>query len=529
MNWKDRAAQVSPLLAFAEVGTWGGESGVLDKIFSVVPHRARFGVEFGQRSIDSGTIAALIAEHGWGALYMDSKAVVAREVRPVAEGGTIVLALESITPSNINHLFQKYAVPDDLDCLVIDIDGIDYWVWEALAPRYTPSLVVIEFNAHVGYGIEASIHLDPAWTYASNRDYGASFAALVALASRKGYRLIHVHGPWNLYFLKNDLALPAELCIKSDLNADDFSLLTETVPFYETLCGPGKRPSWFAAAPPDVSRAPWQILAPAAKTRRVHVNELCIEVLADMQDGNWYQQRKTFEEQASLLYRFIRDEGFRTFVDVGANYGFISILARKASPEMKLVAIEADPRLARMIKSNFALNGLEPPEVVNAIVGDRASPSSPFSLNPTSTLDNRVRVEQWSQIRVPMHTLGEIISGPALIGKTFFKIDTQGFELQILRGMESYLSRTKDWVIKMEFAPDWLRSQGTDPHALMDHLQLRYEFAEFPERIPYGTPGIDALFTAPIRLDQHQAFLDYVVSLNKAGLGWVDLIVRPRA
>lgn len=528
MNWKDRATQVSPLLGFAESGAWGGEGGVLEQIFSAIPHRGRFGVEFGQRSIGSGTIASLLAARSWGALYMDREATVAHEVKPVGGDRTLVLARETVAPSNINALFQKYSVPGDLDCLVIDIDGLDYWVWDALAPRYAPSLVVIEFNAHVGFGVEASIRADGDWVYASTKDYGASFAALMALATRKGYRLIHVHGPWNLYFLKNDLALPDGLCIKAELTEDDLALLTQTVQFYDALCGVGKRPSWFASAPPDVSRAPWQILAPAAKTRRVDIGGIAVEVLADMRDGDWYQQRKTFEERASLLYAFIRDEGFRNFVDVGANYGFISMLARRAAPGLAMIAVEADPRLARMITTNFALNDLEPPEVINAVVGDRSAPSTAFSLNPASTLDNRVCVEKWQQIRLPMRTLGDILTDRELTGKTFIKIDTQGFELKILRGLEDYLSSARDWAIKMEFAPDWLRSQGTDPESLLDHLQLRYQFAEYPERIAYGTPGMDALFATPIGPRQHRPFLDYAMSLNKNGLGWVDLVVRPR-
>ena len=74
MDWKARAAELSPLLGYAETGDWGGESGVLAKIFDMVPPRAHFTVEFGQRAIGSGTLAKLIAQRGWGALYMDREA-----------------------------------------------------------------------------------------------------------------------------------------------------------------------------------------------------------------------------------------------------------------------------------------------------------------------------------------------------------------------------------------------------------------------------------------------------------------------
>lgn len=112
--------------------------------------------------------------------------------------------------------------------------------------------------------------------------------------------------------------------------------------------------------------------------------------------------------------------------------------------------------------------------------------------------------------------------------RLFIKIDTQGFEENVLKGLDPYLSRRGDWAIKMEFAPQWLESQGSDPAALLRDLVGRYEVAEFPERIVYGTPTFDALFAHPLRPEQTGPFLAYVRNLNSLDRGWVDLLVRPR-
>ena len=80
------------------------------------------------------------------------------------------------------------------------------------------------------------------------------------LAAEKWYRLIHIHGCWNLYFLRDDIDFSDELTIRSDLSAEEFELLTETDAFYDELCGLGQRPTWNGQPPPDVSRAPWQVL-----------------------------------------------------------------------------------------------------------------------------------------------------------------------------------------------------------------------------------------------------------------------------
>src|SRR3546814_18353077 len=80
-----------------------------------------------------------------------------------------------------------------------------------------------------------------------------------------------------------------------------------------------------------------------------------------------------------------------------------------------------------------------------------------------------------------MLTIDEVMSHRQATGKTFFKIDTQGFELQVLRGMEACLSSNVDWVLKMEFAPDWLSSQGTEPLDVLNILCIRSNFPEFKD------------------------------------------------
>lgn len=527
-SWRERATAVAPLLAHADADGSGGETGIIETIFSELPTRAGFGVEFGQRSVGSGTLADFLSQRGWGALYLDREAVAPLQTQAVASGREITLARETVSPANINELFAKYGVPHDFDCLVIDIDGLDYWVWEALAPEYAPSLVIIEFNAHVGFGVQATLERDESWTYGRTKDYGASFAAMCALATRKGYRLVHVHGPLNLYFVRADLSFPEELTVKAPLGPEDLALLTDTEAFYDTFRTPGERPTWFGEPTPDVATAPWEILAPSEETQRVDLEGLAIEVLADKHDATWYQQRKAFEEKASALYPLICEEGFSTFVDIGASVGLVSILARRACPGIGIVAVEPDPRLARVIRRNFSTHGLDDAHVVNAIAGQEDLPSASFSLNPHSTLDNRVDVADWPQIRVPVVRIDSVLMALGGTGKVFFKIDTQGYEWQVLRGMEPLLINSAGWVLKMEFAPDWLRSQGTDPVALLDYLQERYEFVELSGRIPFGGPGLRSLLAMPIASPQHAAFVDYVMSLDRDRLGWVDLLVRPR-
>ena len=259
----------------------------------------------------------------------------------------------------------------------------------------------------------------------------------------------------------------------------------------------------------------------------LQINQLAFAAL-DPRDVNWYKQRKTWEETTSALYPLAREAGFDRFLDVGANHGMVGIIAAKNGFEV--LCVEADPRLIPAIERHFADNGVAPVAIVNAIAGASADASTTFSFNPSSTLDNRVDMPNWEKVPVPTIALHELLARHGFDQRPLFvKIDTQGFEAQVLAGLAPRLDGRRDWMIKMEFAPHWLESQGTAPLELLQSLIARFEVAEFPERITWGTPGLAALFQAPVRAEDAVRFLAYVRNLNRDDRGWVDLLVRPRA
>ncbi len=264
-------------------------------------------------------------------------------------------------------------------------------------------------------------------------------------------------------------------------------------------------------------------------TKTIQIDDLKLQVLEENKhDATWYLQRKTFEERHSLLYPLLGRGGYATFIDIGANYGFISMLARKAMPQARIVSVEADPRLAALIATNFQLNGLAQPEVLNAIAGDQDNPESLFCLNPHSSLDNRVAFVGWKSVHVPTRAVGALLNEKPPVGNIFIKIDTQGYETKVLSGMEKWLLSRKDWLLKMEFAPNWLQSQQNDPLKLLQYLADRFDITEYPERLAYNTHSLHPLFEQQIQPSQLERFLQHVVQLNQNGLGWVDLLVRPK-
>jgi len=262
--------------------------------------------------------------------------------------------------------------------------------------------------------------------------------------------------------------------------------------------------------------------------KEVSIDDVRLVVLGGYSDADWYDQRSVHEERQSPLYDLVHQGGFQSFVDVGANYGFVSILARRAAPSIHVVAIEADPRLMPLISINLERNGVSDADVVHAIAGATVDGTTTFSLDPNSTLDNRVRMDSWDKIPVAQLTLDSIIDDLTLPNPIFLKVDTQGFEAEVLAGATSLLSNRNDWMIKMEFGPLWLRSQSVDPAAFLGDLCGRFDVVEFPARVAFAEQSLDSIFRDPIESSISSSFVDYVASLNQHGRGWVDLLVRPR-
>jgi glycosyltransferase involved in cell wall biosynthesis len=184
-----------------------GEDGVLAEILARVGVGERFFVEFGVESGREGNCVYLADVAGWQGLFMDCDddffAELERKYR-VEDRVRTVRAM--ITPENVQELFAANGVPAELDVLSIDVDGADYWIWEAI-DAYRPRVVVIEYNSALDplRRLVQPADLEGGWDGTSY--YGASLGALRAIGERKGYRLVHTElSGVNAFFVREDLA-----------------------------------------------------------------------------------------------------------------------------------------------------------------------------------------------------------------------------------------------------------------------------------------------------------------------------------
>lgn len=161
-----------------------------------------------------------------------------------------------------------------------------------------------------------------------------------------------------------------------------------------------------------------------------------------------------------------------TFVDVGANIGVVTLHAAvRVAPNGKVHSFEPAPRTFQILKDNIQVNGLLESgliELHHAAVADTEGEAK-LSVYPDDSGHNTLfGSESDSRIEVSMVTLDSVLDRKRV---DVVKIDAEGAEPLILRGMRNILNANPQIVVLMEFAPIHLRRAGVQPALFIEELQ----------------------------------------------------------
>ncbi|MEW5685782.1 MAG: FkbM family methyltransferase [Pseudomonadota bacterium] len=167
----------------------------------------------------------------------------------------------------------------------------------------------------------------------------------------------------------------------------------------------------------------------------------------------------------------------RTFIDVGANIGAIALpVSRQAK---RVIAIEAHPDLANILKQNVHENEITNIDVIHAAAGatrgDVNFPAMP--LDSTGNFGMSGFGREGELIKIQMMTLDEI-SPP---DTAMIKVDVEGYEHEVLAGAKDTL-RIKRPHLLVEVSADSLSTQPTIDILTSSNYQL-YWFVD-----PFVTP-----------------------------------------
>jgi hypothetical protein len=194
---------------FKVFSQWG-DDGIIDFLVSYLDIPEKSFIEFGVEDYTESNTRFLLINHNWKGLVLDGNK---KDIAYIFEDEitwrhTLTAKHAFITKENINQLIQENGFSSELGLLHIDIDGNDYWVWDAI-DTVNPVIVIVEYNSVFGKDRAITVPYNPSFNrtraHYSNLYFGASLKALVTLGTKKGYSFIgsNSHGN-NAYFIRND-------------------------------------------------------------------------------------------------------------------------------------------------------------------------------------------------------------------------------------------------------------------------------------------------------------------------------------
>jgi FkbM family methyltransferase len=234
-----------------------------------------------------------------------------------------------------------------------------------------------------------------------------------------------------------------------------------------------------------------------------------------MMDGFWEMWLTQF------LCRHIR-RGW-TVVDVGANYGYYSVLmADLVGRKGCCIAVEPNPAVAAELANNLAINGFSARARVAALaLGSGAENALRFHIPLGEPKNARVVAADWTHdpgqgrvIDVPAGTLDALAADlPAV---HFVKIDAEGAEHEIFRGMADILVRDRpDMILEFNYR------RIADPEGFLDEITRHYGVLRYldedrrivrisRERLARDNLGQDWLLFLSVRWNWLRALREFV-------------------
>jgi len=191
------------------------EDGLLLFLLAVAEEGPRTLVDLGAGDgVQASNCANLLLNLGFHGLLVDAdEALVARAQRfygghPDTKRRPPVVVRAFLTRENVDHVVRRAGFEGEVDLLSIDVDGNDYWLWDALQ-AIDPRFVVAETHPDLGledYVMPYDAGFD--WRKAPNElRHGASPVALAKLGEQLGYRIVgaNLYG-FNVVFARSDVA-----------------------------------------------------------------------------------------------------------------------------------------------------------------------------------------------------------------------------------------------------------------------------------------------------------------------------------
>lgn len=200
-------------------------------------------------------------------------------------------------------------------------------------------------------------------------------------------------------------------------------------------------------------------------------------------------------------------------IEIGAHVGYFAVLlAELTSPGGRVVAIEADPRNAKLLEANTSRLAVAPVLPLWLAATDRTGPVT-LSRSPEANSGD-ARIFDW-----PISGDVEDVAGFALdevwpsdAHVDFVLVDVQGFDHVALSGFISVITRCRPTLL-VEYWPDAIVDAGDDPASVLELFQ---------------SWGYEWTATEDAAIGPATSITDLVDAATQSTTGFLNLLLTPR-
>jgi FkbM family methyltransferase len=216
-----------------------------------------------------------------------------------------------------------------------------------------------------------------------------------------------------------------------------------------------------------------------------------IDPVSDL--GQFLLSQGSYEPAMCLAFRHLVRPG-DVVIDVGANEGYLSMIAAKAAaPEGCLYAIEPQSRLGEVVRTNARLNGLQSVVQIRQVAFSEKNGFADFFLSPDVNTGASGFSRYWrfggAKENVLTMRLETFFEEEGIQRARLMKVDCEGAETQVFAGAGSILKDGRIDYLLVEYHPHIIGRQACEE---TDALILGFEYRRTDWRglVVYTRPGL---------------------------------------
>lgn len=193
-------------------------------------------------------------------------------------------------------------------------------------------------------------------------------------------------------------------------------------------------------------------------------------------------------------------------VDIGANIGIRAMDFAQSVPQGRVIAFEPDPMTFKRLQEHLALNDLKHVSALNMGIGSEVGTEHLYRVVDSNSGMNRIvkkglDMSDFASSEVQLSPLQPVLEGLDIAAVDVIKVDTEGFEFEVLKGCRTVIERDHP-ILFIELDDDNLKENDSSAAELVQWLKERgYAVVNAADRNPLppdlGHCHIDILCSYP--------------------------------